>query len=165
MAVALWNCVLLEMCEVQILLQIAGSCDRSVFFSWFPFGQIPGDWALFDSYPNSLLASSLTIHLPRPGLREVGHRTELITLAVNCVLQGSPDESKLQHTGTRSATTWPPHYLCYRPAVFFLHLRSHHAFSYDRKNWWRVQKIFVQFFFFILWNRVSRKLQNSWECL
>ena len=111
MAVALlWNCVLFDICEVQISLPIAGSCDRFFFFSCFSFGQMPGNWALFDSYPTSLLTASLTIHLPDVGSSYVPgcptHGGADRTGGQLCMyIQGSPDESKLLHTGTRSATT------------------------------------------------------------
>jgi len=39
------------------------------------------------------------------------------------VYDGVQLKSKFKHTGTWSATAWPPHHWCHRPAGSFRHLR------------------------------------------
>ena len=44
-----------------------------------------------------------------------------VNVPSNMYTQASPVETKLQRTGTRSATAWQIPCLCYRPLVAFLH--------------------------------------------
>jgi len=51
---------------------------------------------------------------------------ELCIHVDNCtrIYEGIQLQYKIQHTGTWLEAAWPPRCLCYRPAVFFRHLRA-----------------------------------------
>jgi len=53
----------------------------------------------------------------------------------------------IQHNLTRSAKAWPPHHLCYRPAVFFRLLRLIPR-SFTRGKIRRAFKNAILFYFF-----------------
>jgi len=58
-------------------------------------------------------------------------------------------KSKLQHTRTWTDTTWPPREFCYRPAVFFHHLR-HVALPAPQGTFRRVFLKLIEVLFYLL---------------
>jgi hypothetical protein len=83
-------------------------------------------WSFHASFPrlSNTDAPRLTFRKVRRKLHFV--ESEKSTRIANCThvcKMESRLKSRLQHTGTLSDAAWPPRRLCYRPVVFFRHLR------------------------------------------
>ena len=76
-------------------------------------------------------------------LRKLWRKSQMGTHMMNYTVHANARESKVtskfQHPGARSGAARPPRRLCYRPAVFFRHLRLT-ALSFSLAKIWRAFK-------------------------
>ena len=87
---------------------------------------------------------------------------ELCIHVDNCtrIYEGIQLQYKIQHTGTWLEAAWPPRCLCYRPAVFFRHLRAI-TLSYCEESFGVLLKKCYYFkYIYLLKNWVRLKFPN-----
>ena len=83
-------------------------------------------------------------------LRKVRRKSEFSTHMVNywCSHREFSWNPNSQYTRTWSVAAWPPRRLCYRPAVFFCHIRlTALSFPHGKKFGARFKKLFFFYFF------------------
>jgi hypothetical protein len=80
----------------------------------------------------------------RSGASRILRKSKLILHMISYIYlyKGDQVKSRLHHTGIWSAAAWPPRHLCYRPAVFFCHLRLIASHSREEEFCARLKKCY-----------------------
>jgi len=108
---------------------------------------------------------TLVVTFRSSGAIRILHKPELCVhwFSCTCVCKEILSKSKIHHTGTWLEAPWPPCCLCYRPAVFFQHLRII-TLSYRRENFGGSLKHIINLSKFIF--LIAQVLNGvTWICL